>query len=248
METTVIFQSRSQPKVRTEVIGNATLYQGDAREILPSVSADVVVTDPPWDQARGIKGSDDPRGLFAACAPHLARSRCVAIQLGCYTDPCFCAPVAALMPFIHACWLRYVPSSYRGRVLVEADVAYVYGTAPKSAPGRRVLPAMCLSAGREASEKEFLRSHGRNRSSKVAQETAEAMGHPMPRHLKHMRWLIEWHSDAGETICDPFLGSGTCGVAAASLGRPFIGIEDEPEFFDLACERIEQSQRQQRIA
>ena len=48
------------------MLGNATLYRGDAREILPSLSFDVAVTDPPWDQAKGIAGADDPRGLFAA--------------------------------------------------------------------------------------------------------------------------------------------------------------------------------------
>lgn len=234
--------------IGTVVIGNATLYCGDAREILPGLPAGVIVTDPPWDQARDIPGADDPRGLFSDLAPTLAKARCVAIQLGCYTDPCFCAPVATLMPFIHTCWLRYVPASYRGRVLVEADIAYVYGKPPRSLPGRRVLPATCVSTSREPGEREFLRRHGRNRSSKIARERAQEMAHPMPRHVKHMRWLIEWHSDAGEIVCDPFLGSGTCGVAAADLGRPFIGIEIDAEFFDLACERIDQAHRQAKIA
>jgi len=70
----------------------------------------------------------------------------------------------------------------------------------------------------------------------------------MPRHLKHVRWLAEWHSDAGEIVIDPMMGSGTTGVAAASLGRRFIGIEIDPAFFDLACERVDNAQRQQRIA
>lgn len=230
------------------VIGNATLYRGDAREILADIEVDVIVTDPPWDQAKGIAGADDPRGLFAACAPAIAKARCAAIQLGCYTDPCFCAPVAALMPFIHACWLRYVPPSYNGRVLVEADVAYVYGKPPKSAPGRRVLPAMVASTRREASESDFIKRHGRNRSSRQAAESVAKQAHPMPRCLKHVRWLMERHSDASDVVCDPFMGSGTAGVAAADLGRPFIGIEIDPEYFDLACERIDQAQRQQRIA
>jgi len=234
---------------RCVVIGNATLYCGDAREVLPLLPpADLVVTDPPWDQASGIPGADDPRALFAAVAPRIARARCAAVQLGCYTDPCFCAPLASLLPFFHACWLRYVPSSYRGRVLVESDVAYVYGQPPASVPGRRVIPAQCMSASREPSEQDFLRRHGRNRAPGVARATTDALPHPMIRHVKHMRWLIEWHSDAGETVCDPFMGSGTAGVAAASLGRPFIGIEIDPEYFDLACERIDQAQRQQRIA
>ena len=115
--------------------------------------------------------------------------------------------------------------------LAEADVAYVYGSAPKSVPGRRVIPAQCISQKREASESEFLRKHPRNRTGKEAQARMLEMRHPMPRHVKHMRWLIEWHSDAGEVVCDPFLGSGTCGVAAANLGRPFVGIEIDPEFF-----------------
>lgn len=229
------------------MIGNATLHLGDAREIMPALEADVVVTDPPWDQARDIPGADDPRALFAALAPAIARARCAAIQLGCYTDPCFCAPLAVLMPFIHTCWLRYVPASYRGRVLVESDVGYVYGLPPASMPGRRVLPATCVSTAREPGEREFLRKHGRNRSSKIARERAQEMAHPMPRHVKHVRWLIEWHSDAGDVICDPFLGSGTTGVAAVDIGRKFVGIEVKREYFDLACERIEQAQKQRRL-
>lgn len=229
------------------VIGNATLYCGDAREILEGLHADVCVTDPPWDQARDIQGSDDPRGLFSAVAPHLARSRCVVVHLGCYTDPAFCAPLAARMKYLHTCWLRYVPASYRGRVLVESDVAYVYGAAPQSQPGRRVIPCSTLSNGREASESEFLRLYGRNRASKEARERSHEMPHPMPRHLKHVRWLVQWHSDTTDTVVDPFMGSGTTGVACMNLGRKFIGIEIERKYFDIACERIDQAQRQQRM-
>jgi len=48
----------------------------------------------------------------------------------------------------------------------------------------------------------------------------------------------------GTTVLDPFMGSGTTGVACATLRRPFIGIEIEPRYFDIACRRIEQAQRQ----
>lgn len=103
--------------------------------------------------------------------------------------------------------------SYRGRVLVDADVAYVFGTAPKSRPGRRVLPSQCISTSREPEESDFIRRHGRNRSSATAITTAAELPHPMPRHLKHVRWLVQWHSDITDVICDPFMGSGTTGVA-----------------------------------
>jgi DNA modification methylase len=49
---------------------------------------------------------------------------------------------------------------------------------------------------------------------------------------------------AGGTACDPFMGSGTTGVAAVQMGRSFIGIEREPRYFDIACKRIEDAQRQ----
>jgi len=48
-------------------------------------------------------------------------------------------------------------------------------------------------------------------------------------------------------VCDPFMGSGTTGVACVNLGRPFIGIEVEQAYFDIALERIENAQRQARM-
>ena len=53
-----------------------------------------------------------------------------------------------------------------------------------------------------------------------------------------MRDLVSLFSDEGATILDPFMGSGTTGVAAVKLGRRFIGIEREPKYFDIACRRI----------
>jgi site-specific DNA-methyltransferase (adenine-specific) len=62
-----------------------------------------------------------------------------------------------------------------------------------------------------------------------------------------MEWLVNRASRSGETILDPFMGSGTTGVACANLGRKFIGIEIEPKYFDIACERIRAAQAQQRL-
>ena len=55
-----------------------------------------------------------------------------------------------------------------------------------------------------------------------------------------MKWCLGFLPDA-QTILDPFMGSGTTGVAAIQLGRSFIGIEREPKYFDIACQRIEQA-------
>ena len=56
-----------------------------------------------------------------------------------------------------------------------------------------------------------------------------------------MKWIVMRASLPLETILDPFMGSGTTGVAAIQLGRKFIGIEREPKYFDIACQRIEQA-------
>ena len=69
----------------------------------------------------------------------------------------------------------------------------------------------------------------------------------MPKPLSFIIKLVGKASLPDETILDPFMGSGTTGVAAMQLGRKFIGIEIEPKYFDIACERIENAQRQETL-
>ena len=66
--------------------------------------------------------------------------------------------------------------------------------------------------------------------------------HPTQKPVELMKWCMGF-APAG-VILDPFMGSGTTGVAAVQLGRKFIGIEIEPKYFDIACERIDNAQRQ----
>jgi site-specific DNA-methyltransferase (adenine-specific) len=72
----------------------------------------------------------------------------------------------------------------------------------------------------------------------------EATGHPTQKNQRLMRDLVE---RTFGTVLDPFMGSGTTGVACMQLGRKFIGIEIEPKYFDIACERIENAQRQETL-
>lgn len=71
--------------------------------------------------------------------------------------------------------------------------------------------------------------------------------HPWPKPIKLMEKIVAHWSKDGQTVVDPFLGSGTTGMACAQLGRPFIGIEKERRYFDVACERIEAAHAQQRL-
>lgn len=69
-------------------------------------------------------------------------------------------------------------------------------------------------------------------------------GHPTEKPIRLMDWCVSMQAG---TILDPFMGSGTTGVACMNLGRKFIGIEIEPKYFDIACERIENAQRQGKL-
>ena len=72
-------------------------------------------------------------------------------------------------------------------------------------------------------------------------------GHPCPRNIDLLIHVVgQWVKP--DSLClDPFMGSGTTGVACMNLGRKFIGIEIEPKYFDIACRRIEDAQRQVRM-
>ena len=67
--------------------------------------------------------------------------------------------------------------------------------------------------------------------------------HPTQKPVRVMEWCLGFLPDA-QTILDPFMGSGTTGVACAKLGRKFIGIELDPGYFEIACKRIEEAYRQ----
>lgn len=70
--------------------------------------------------------------------------------------------------------------------------------------------------------------------------------HPTQKPLALMLWCLKWVK--AQTVCDPFMGSGTTGVAAVTMGRNFVGIERDEKYFGIACKRIEDAQRQHSLA
>jgi site-specific DNA-methyltransferase (adenine-specific) len=74
--------------------------------------------------------------------------------------------------------------------------------------------------------------------------TTNDRNHPTEKPVGLMEWCLGFNDGL---VLDPFMGSGTTGVAAMNLGRKFIGIEIDPKYFDIACERIDQAQRQGRM-
>jgi DNA modification methylase len=73
---------------------------------------------------------------------------------------------------------------------------------------------------------------------------ANAIDHPCAKPVAAMIWAVARASLERQTVLDPFMGSGTTGVACARLGRHFVGVEIEPRYFEIACRRVEEAQRQ----
>ncbi len=201
-----------------ERIGDATLYLGDCREILPTLpAADVVITDPVWPNCPPglIPGSDDPHSLWLETMGAMQTPRRMVVVMRSDSDPRFLQGIQ--LPFFRAQILGYVMPGYIGRKLGGDEIAYGFGEPIPSSPGRRVIPG---------------------NAPKVQPDGRRANGHPCSRALEHFDFLVNWWSEPSETVLDPFMGSGTTGVAALRLGRRFVGIEIERRYFDIACERM----------
>lgn len=89
--------------------------------------------------------------------------------------------------------------------------------------------------------------NARQISHSIAATNRERIAHPTQKPLRVMLWTIEQAGDVVGSVLDPFMGSGTTGVACAQLGRKFIGVEIEEKYFNIAVERITNAYRQESL-
>jgi len=209
-------------------IGDATLYHGDCLEILPTLGkVDAVVTDPPY----GLNGSTDK----------------AAYEGGHFEDtPEYVATVCRRAVDMAV--------SKSKRAAISCGVPNVYRYAPASVVGAFVYPSAASWCAWGTPTISPILFYGKRPKSKVGalhctvySSDADKNGHPCPKPLKPWTWLVDRVTDSGDTVLDPFMGSGTTGVACANLGRKFIGIEIERKYFDIACERIAAAYAQGRL-
>ena len=209
------------------------IYHGDCREVLPTLQQpDVCITDPVWPNSV-FPSVVDPAHLFAEAAALLTGSRLV-VHLGCSSDPRFIAGVPARYPFVRVAWLKYARPSYRGRILVGSDVAYVFGSIPPSRPGRHVLSGETTARNNRTK----LQHTGRGEGSSDDLDYSE-LPHPSPRRYEHVAWLMGLYGDGG--VIDPFCGTWTTLEAAKRVGLAAVGIESEERYCELAASRLMQS-------
>jgi DNA modification methylase len=212
--------------VRVETIGDAVLYLGDCRDILPTLGkVDAVVTDPPY----GISHASN----------HGASWQKTTIQNDETTEARdwvveWCGERPSVF---FGTWKT--PPTANARACVVWDKGPAFGMGDLSMPWKPSFELAYIGGrGWEGS-----RGEGVLRGEVVVSWESKGRVHP---HQKPA-WLVEHfvlRVPKAETILDPFMGSGTTGVACAKLGRKFIGIEIEPKYFDIACRRIEQAYKQ----
>lgn len=203
------------------IIGDATLYCGDCREILPALGrVDAVVTDPPY----GI-GKDGQKRTTGGHGGRKAYD-----FLGWDGD----RPDAEMFDLLIKSAEHQIiwGGNYFADLLPPSMKWLVWDKDQRINQSDGELAYTSMQGA--------LRIFDMNR---VALMTDGAV-HPTQKPVELMKWCIGHLPQTARVILDPFMGSGTTGVACAKLGRKFIGIEIEPKYFDIACKRIEQAYAQ----
>ena len=205
---------------------NVDLRFGDCLEILPTLadkSVDAVITDPPY----GVNKAEWDIDIFPLLSSSFKECRRVLVNDG--IAFCFSST-------------RYLPETINATSAIPYKWMFIWYPSNNMAHGdlgfQKFTPVLVLSTGKVwrgnmQDLKEFPIIIDKNKS-----------GHPTPKPEKLMNYLVSNGTRDTDTILDPFMGSGTTGVACVKLGRNFIGIEKEPKYFEIAKKRIEEAQRQ----
>ena len=193
-------------------IDNATLYLGDCVEILPTLNGiNAVITDPPYGIKRFEKGSlrFDKKGEYKDGIK----------------------------------WDKKPPKEFFDMLLNVAPQSIIWGSNNFELPTSEYflvwdkLQTVDNFASAELAYTNIkmpakVFRYGIHQHNKIEKD------HPTQKPVSLMEWCISFCKET-QTICDPFMGSGTTGVACAKMGKLFVGIEKDPKYFDIACKRIE---------
>ena len=219
---------------REEIIGDCRLLLGDCREILPTLGkVDCVVTDPPYGIGFPYASYDDTRenlrGLIAALFENRDAFERVVV---------LCGPSQ-----IH----EYPPTDWVGAVTWNTTGSFgKFGYSQWT-------PVLLYGADLPG----FGNVNGVTKTDTYQISGSASVGfqrgkgerlHTCPKPINIMMRMVQRYTPIGSLVADPFMGSGTTGVACANLGRRFIGIEIDEGYFDIACKRIRDEYARPRLA
>jgi len=237
-------------------IGDARLACGDCLESLAVMSAssvDHVITDPPYAEATHAGArtakvsptvSGDGKREFCGQPNRLIRFKSISDEQ--FLSLCHEFVSRARRWVIMNSDIRFASFATDAGLPVVRVGAWVKGNGAPQYSGDRPGQGWeaILILHREGKKKWNGGGHPAVWNVNIEHRITTTGFHPTQKPLALVaRWLNQF-TDPGETVLDPFMGSGTTGVACAKLGRKFIGIEIEPKYFDIACKRIEEAYSQ----
>lgn len=203
--------------MRTETIGNATLYLGDCLEVLPLLApVDAVITDPPY--GIGFAGQPTKWQRRAGQAPES-------------WDDAVAEDLDALRALgrIQVIWGgNYYP--------LPKTRGWMSWFKPDAPPSMASFELAWTNLDKNARQIHY----------SIGATNAERVGHPTQKPLAVMQFSLEY-AGLPDVVLDPYMGSGTTGVAVLHAGKRFIGVEIDERYFDMACQRIDIAQRQGRL-
>jgi site-specific DNA-methyltransferase (adenine-specific)/modification methylase len=222
---------------RREVIGNATLYLGDCRDILPTLpKVDAVITDPPYGIAyqhsgggAGTPGRRDRPSKRNALRP--IHGDAVPFD----PEHLFCLAEAVVM---------FGADHYRAR-LPDGGTFIAWDKHCGRGPNDSFADAEFLWTNLKV-KRNVIRYLWKGVACEKAGEDGGRRYHPTTKPQGVMHACLDMVPDA-RLILDPYMGSGSTGVAAIARSLSFIGCEIDPDHFETACRRIEDAQRQGRL-
>lgn len=232
------------PASRVEVIGRATLYLGDCRDILPTLpKVGHIITDPPYS-ARTHAGHDAGArpGMDGAARSDLGYGALSIDDVNALSD------IFTASSYGWIVWMTdHTLAPHIGGAL-ERNGRYVFAPLPYYHAGRSVRLAGdgpsswtdWLVVARTSEQHRWGTLRGGYIAGPGWDDKVRMGGKP----TRLMQLVVNDYSRPNDLICDPFMGAGTTGIACAKEGRDFIGIEIDPAAFDIACKRIEEAQRQ----
>lgn len=220
------------------IIGNATLYNADCRDVLPVLTGvDAVITDPPY----GDKTHKGAR-TGAIGGDILLTFSSITEQL--FIDICRQLVELTKRWIVMTCeWQHAAKIEESGLPLIRLGVWIKQNGAPQFTGDRPGTGWEAVAILHREGKKRW-NGGGRHAVWNVPKVDGE---HPTTKPQSLLQKWVKDFTDKDECILDPFMGSGSTGVAAVQMDRKFIGIEIDNKYFDIACKRIEDAQRQQRM-